>query len=279
MKRLQTTLRINIFASLLLLCALQGYSQPVQRYFDVILCLDDRLAEADQIERDVKLIRQVYDKFRKSAHRGKWYVNATDAFRVLAVPQHGMSDSVLYYSRELQIDLSHIPYQERKRAVNAFAGQLDERLEKLYALAYRGSEKSAYNGANIWRFFNGPYGDEMSAHGDRRAEIFILTDGYIDFEVEEPRLSSGRKSNHTDFVHKYCQHTDWQAKLCSEDAGILHAQIDLNKASVQVLEMNSKCESYYEGAVLKQIWQDWLVTLGASEIRTMLRTTSVPTLY
>lgn len=249
-------------------------SKPVS--YDIIVCLDDRIAQPEQVKRDKAIILAAFQEFKKLVRQKRFYIKSNDQFRVLICPQNGNDPELLHLAKSLHIDMSQLKVQEKRVKMDDFEANLPERLESIYKLAYRGPQKEMYNGANIWRYFNGKYQDEL--HAGKETKIIILTDGYIDFERDELKLTVEGKTNCTDFVHKLGNNPQWDSILENEGKGLIPCQLDLSSATVFILELEPKGNGYFVGSILKAVWVKWLSAMGASTIRTLQRTTSLPDL-
>lgn len=252
--------------------SIQAQHSPL--VYDIIVCLDDRITVDNQINRDKEIIKIIFNDFRKLVKQTRFYINSNDAFRILIAPQAGTSNEIYGMSRILTIDLARLGIAQKRAKMDEFEENLDERINELYQLADKGSQKSNYNGTNIWRYFNGNYQAELRSSATQK--VFILTDGYIDFENEELSVEINGKTNHTKFVSELMNNPNWPNHFSSENLGIIPCNIDLSSTEIYVLEVNPKSGGYFEGEILEKVWLDWLTEMGSQKVKVIQRTSSIP---
>jgi len=233
----------------------EGYSQHESTTYTVVVNLDDRLTEAGQVDRDKDIIKLVFSKFKNDAKR-KYFIKSKDHFRVLFSPQSG-SKPYYQYEERLSINLNNFHMAKKRKAVENFEQELSNILDQVYNEAYKGQDKSLYHGADLWRFFNDDLGFILQKTKTSREKVFILSDGYIDFESEGSSIQIGNQFTNTSFINSLKSYDEPFEKIESEGWGLIPLDVKLSKCEIAFMEMNPKSDYLFETRLLSTVWENW----------------------
>ena len=173
----------------------------------------------------------------------------------------------------MTLDLPQIKRADRVRVMEEFKKTLRIKLDSLYAAAYKGDDSKNYQGSNLWQFFNETLASLTNDEVNTR--LVVITDGYFDFEENNPRLTKGHRSTTTNFLTKLREQANWQDEIKSKGYGILPVNQQFKNLAVCVSEIRTKDENNLnETEMLRFIWNDWLTGNGIAPgcCRTILHT-------
>lgn len=200
-------------------------------------------------------------------------MKSKDRFQICIAPQRNLLFDRDIESEKLTFDFSKIKIAERVGKLNEFRNSLRTKLDEFYTKAYVGDNARNYQGSNLWQFFN-DYLPLMTSK-NYKTNLFVLTDGYFDFEDGNPKLSIGSKSTSTNFIAQIRSNDDWKEAIENKGYGISPISGQLVNVSVCVAGIRSKNENNLsEPEMLQFIWLRWLKELGINEKRckTLLHT-------
>jgi len=241
------------------------------RSYDIVVNLDDRILNDNQAERDIELIKDAFREWEANVKK-QFYILSNDCFRVLVTDQKSTPASVENLVSELQIDLRKVGNPQKRIEVDRFASALENRLNKLYKLAYVSDYKSDYSGANIWKYLNSMYSDEIKNSNEYHTHLIILTDGYIDFEGKQVSYNKDKKYSNTFFLSEI-RTLDWKNELST--TGLLPCVIDLSNTTVSIYEITPKVAFPFELQIIKSLYDNWFKSMDAKKVITRGRTNNV----
>jgi hypothetical protein len=229
-------------------------SSKAQNYL-ILIDLSDRLLAVNQAEQDIAVVKSVFKRFTDDVSK-KLFVNSNDKFAVHLLFQEKPLLNYDSLNNQLLIDLSSLPIQNRKRAFEKFAKQLDTLLQEVYSQAGRGKSHVDYQGVDIWRYFNESLQYSLLENADNH--LIILTDGYFDFE--SGKRSYYRKKNRfaSSVFYNKLSGTNWMELAEEKDYGLIPVKKPFAKTNVMVAGINPKTELLTEVDKLTYFWDKWL---------------------
>ncbi len=232
----------------------QAQSSKNENYI-VLLDLSDRLLTVDQTNRDKRLIQDVFARF-EGIVRQKFIINSSDCFKVVIAPQQGGIITETY-ENELYISMAEFNIQQKRKQLETFKANLPKVLDKLYADATKGRRLSRdFKGTDIWKYFNDfLVNDVINTHQNK---LFVLTDGYFDFESNRFVGQLGNRTTDSRVLNKLRNDSDWEKKLHSVNEGLIPVKKNFSKLSVCLLEIKPKFQNLNEQDLLVAVWQKWL---------------------
>ncbi|MER0439757.1 hypothetical protein [Emticicia sp. W12TSBA100-4] len=237
-----------------LMIVAQAQSAKNENYI-VLLDLSDRLLTVDQTNRDKRLIQDVFARF-EGIVRQKFIINSNDCFKVVVAPQQGGIITETY-ENELYISMAEFNIQQKRKQLEAFKANLPKVLDKLYADATKGRKSSKdFSGTDIWKYFNDfLVNDVINTHQNK---LFVLTDGYFDFESNRFVGQLGNRTTDSRVLNKLRNDSDWEKKLHSINEGLIPVKKNFGKLSVCLLEVKPKFQNLNEQDLLVAVWRKWL---------------------
>jgi hypothetical protein len=123
------------------------------------------------------------------------------------------------------------------------------------------NNSTSYAGADIWKYFNEDLQDDLEK--DAQNTLFIITDGYMDFESLQGRASrNNRYTSCTQIINNLKKAPDWNSRFKEGDYGLLPVNKRFPNLKVIVLELNPKDDWTGEYNLLTTIWSKWFNEMG-----------------
>jgi hypothetical protein len=235
----------------------------------VLLDLSDRLIDQGQAERDIELVKAVFDMFDQAVRRNL-VINSRDKFQVLIAPQKGIPYNCSEFEDALFIDMGGMNAGIKKNTLVEFRMNLTPVLTELYRKARIGSRTSDYPGTGLWQFFNESLG--FHAGNGYENKLVLLTDGYFDLEDYSRQLSSDNRYPTTSFLANIRGKNDWKTILEKEDLGLLPINKQFSGVEVLVAEVNPKYDFQYESDMLVFVWKKWCHEMKIPVTEVLLKT-------
>lgn len=235
----------------------------------VLLDLSDRLISPGQSERDIEIVKTVFDEFNANV-RKNLVINSRDKFQVIIAPQKDVPYNSSGYENAMFIDMGSLNSGVKLKELVEFEKHLKNILQELYSKAYLGSATSSYPGTGIWQFFNENLEYLTSKGYDNR--LIVLTDGYFDLEDYSKQISEGRRYPTTSFLSTVRNKSDWKKIIESNDLGLIPVKKEFSDVKVFVAEINPKYDFQYESDMLVYIWKKWCVEMKISMTDVMVKT-------
>jgi hypothetical protein len=237
--------------------------------FIVLLDLSDRLITKGQSERDIEIIKTVFEEFNASVRRNL-VINSRDKFQVIIAPQKGVPYNSGDYENEMFIDMGSLNSGIKLNKLVEFEKSLNNILLELYSKAYLGSATSSYPGTDIWQFFNKNL--EFLVGKDYDNKLVVITDGYFDLEDYSRQLPEGKRFPTTSFLSSARNKTDWKKIIESNDLGLIPVKKEFSDVKVFVAEINPKYDFQYESDMLIYVWKKWCREMKINVTEVLVKT-------
>jgi len=232
----------------------------VQNYI-ILIDLSDRLLADNQAGQDIAVIKSAFKRFTNDVSKNL-FVNSNDKFAVHLLYQE---KPVLNYdslNNQLAIDLSLLPLQSKKRALQQFADKLDTLLQVVYSQACSGKSHADYQGVDIWRFFNESLQYSLIDSADNH--LIILTDGYFDFEHGRREYYRKKHRYASSVFYSKLKGANWKEIVEEMDYGLIPVIKPFSKTTVLVAGINPKNTMLTEVDKLTYFWDKWLNEMNFS---------------
>jgi len=239
---------------------------PPKDNYIVLLDLSDRILEDNQqqVAKDLTVIKNIYGFFKSNLNKkdpAHLYYTLNDKLKVLIAPQKSTPRKLYESSDLLRIDLSAEQPEKRSRLVQESEKKFNTILPDVYRQALVSKRTSDYAGADIWKYFNEDLTDDLDK--DAQNTLFIITDGYLDFEKTEDRPNlNNRFTSCAQIINNLKTHADWSTRFDSEDYGLMSVTKKFTRLRVVLLQMNPSQEWPEEYPLLTKIWSKWFKEMG-----------------
>ncbi len=234
---------------------------PPKDNYIILLDLSDRILENDQqqISKDLTVIKNIYGFFKSNLNKkdpSHLYYALNDKLKVLIAPQKSTPGKLYEASGLLRVDLSTEQPEKRSRLVQESEKKFNTVLPDVYRQALVSKHTSGYAGADIWKYFNEDLADDLDK--DAHNTLFIITDGYLDFEKTEDRPNlNNRFTSCAQIINTLKTHADWSSRFDNEDYGLMSVTKKFPNLRVVLLQMNPSQEWPEEYPLLTKIWSKW----------------------
>ncbi len=262
------TIRTITLVFLCLCLMQQGMAQANKHSFIVLLDLSDRLLQSNQAARDEAIVASIFQAFENQAKK-KHYIYAKDIFKVVIAPQEGGIDEQVF-TQDLYLDLGKLKLSEKRKAIEQLKSRLPSLVHQLYqqATAHKTQEKH-FQGADLWRYFN----DYLS--NDVRTEtfnhLFILTDGYFDFESNRYVGQQGNRTTDSRMIARLRKLPNWENVLASPNEGLIAIHKKFPALSVSIIEVSPKSKILREQDIILALWRKWLNEMDIQQVQFFIR--------
>jgi hypothetical protein len=235
----------------------------------VLLDLSDRLICQGQANRDIEIIKSVFEEYNSQVRRNL-VINSHDKFQVIVAPQKGIKYNTEDYENALFIDMGSIGAGTRINKLIEFSNCLPVKLKELYSVANLGVKTSEYPGAGIWEFFN----ENLQYLADDSYEnyLVVITDGYFDLEDYGNQLPIVNRFPTTSFLSIVRNNVSWKKNLEDKDMGLLPINKDFKDLKVIVSELSPKYDFQYEADMLTYVWTKWCKEMNISGFKAITKT-------
>lgn len=223
----------------------------------LLLDLSDRIKLPGQANRDMEIIRAIKDKFIQACKDDHILLSRNQfSLRIAAQKNNPLGLEETWFEDSLSLDLGAWDETERRPMLDAFNRNFDARLLKLYEKASTFPDEKMYQGADLWGYFRDELPIDISAHNNTC--LYLLTDGYLDFEDPGNRKQQQNRYTDSDFLRRYRQQ-GWESMWEKNNEGILPTPCaHTEKLSLQILELYPKNEWQDEYPLLCAMWQKWM---------------------
>jgi hypothetical protein len=222
--------------------------------YSVLLDLSDRLVNKDQSQKDIAAIQLIFAKFKADAAKDL-YIGSRNIFQVRIIPQRYPVIDVSKFEGLLTLNLNTITVNQKAKAIVDFEKQLISNCNALYKTATVGNNPSDYFGVDIWAYLN-----DNSRSLTKVADVnnlYIITDGYFDFESSSHVLNKGNRYTNTQFMNSL-KGLDWQQNARIKNMGLVPIKLS-NNCSYTVVGIRSKSPNDpMEISKLKYFWSLWI---------------------
>ena len=265
---MKTNLFSAIIISLFIVSCSTGKSSTAtdkqSENYIVLLDLSDRLLNDKQAEQDIELIYHIFEQY-ESIVRNNLIINSKDKFRIVMAPQEKMAINRSLSESMFYLDMSKIQIAEKRNELEKFKKDLKGNLNNLYAEAMRNKTKTSdFQGADIWKYFNDYLSGDIEQENKNR--LFILSDGYFDFESASVKKNMGGKSTSSAFLSLVRGKTNWQKLIENKGYGIIPVNKQFDSLSVCLMEIYPKYANLDETDMIQFVWKQWLCEMNIKEI-------------
>ncbi len=241
---------------------------PKDNYM-VLLDMSDRLLSNNQSQpaKDVAVVKTLLSAFKTNIDKKdptRLYYTVKDKLKILLSPQKSTPAALYESVGNLRIDFEAEDPYKRAPALDSLKIAFDQELPALYKKAMFSNKAADYTGADIWKYFNEDLEDDLVKDGQNT--LFILTDGYMDFEsVQDRPKQKNRFTSCRQIIDDLRGYPDWSAKFDAEDYGLMTVGKKFSNLRVVVLEMNPSQNWNGEYGLLTKIWSKWFKEMGIEQ--------------
>ncbi|MGB8194924.1 MAG: hypothetical protein WCF67_23515 [Chitinophagaceae bacterium] len=238
---------------------------PVDNYI-VLLDLSDRILynNQQQVGKDLSVLNTIQAMFRaniNSKDPTHLYYAVNDKLKVLIAPQKTTPRKLYDDAGQLRIELSSEEAMKKAAAVDQSEKTFKTVLPELYKQAIISNNNADYVGADIWKYFDEDLSGDLEK--DARNTLFIITDGYLDFEKSEERQVQGNRfTSCAQLINSLKAYPDWNTKFEAGDYGLMPVGKKFSNLKVVLLEINPKQDWNGEYKLLTRIWSKWFSEMG-----------------
>ena len=266
MRVIMKTFKIINITNLSLACILfangctkqvEGPEQINPKNFVILLDLSDRITKEGVMETDKEIITEIFNLFVNQV-RTNITINSRDKFKLRMLPQSSNAYSLVKYENHLSIDMESINIANKNIKIKEIEGKLDKSLEKLYKIAFKGSDKKDYSGTDIWKYFNEQLENDLEQNCENF--VIVITDGYFDFEDHSHTLNKYNLYTSSIF-YKYLAGSNWKQKAEKYGYGLMPCSFNAEFSTI-VVGLNPKTNSLIELEKIQYFWIMWMNQSG-----------------
>jgi len=234
---------------------------PPRDNYIVLLDLSDRILANDQqqVAKDLTVIRNIFGLFKSNLNKkdpSHLYYALNDKLKILIAPQKTTPGKLYEESGLLRVDISAELPERKSKLVQESEKTFNTILPDVYRQALVSKHTSGYAGADIWKYFNEDLADDLDK--DAQNTLFIITDGYMDFEKSEDRPAlNNRYTSCAKIINNLKTWPDWNTRFDKSDYGLLPVGKKFPHLRVVLLQMNPTQEWPGEYPLLTKIWGKW----------------------
>ena len=234
---------------------------PPKDNYIILLDLSDRILANDQqqVSKDLTVIRNLYGLFKSNLNKkdpSHLYYGLNDKLKILIAPQKTTPGKLYEQAGLLRVDLSSELPEKKSKVIQEADKTFNTILPDVYRQALVSKHTSGYTGADIWKYFNEDLSDDLDK--DAQNTLFILTDGYMDFERTEDRPTLNKRySSCAQIINQLKNYSDWSSRFEKEDYGLMPVSKKFSKLKVVLLQIDPNLEWPGEYPLLTKIWSKW----------------------
>ncbi|WP_207510862.1 hypothetical protein [Longitalea luteola] len=242
-----------------------GSAPPKDNYI-VLLDLSDRILHNNQqqVPKDIQVIQSIYAAFKSRLNAKdptRLYFTVNDKLKLMVAPQRTTASEVYDMAGNLRLTLASAQPEEKAKLLEQTEKNFNTYLPQIYKKAVISNNSTAYAGADIWKYFNEDLQDDLEK--DAQNTLFIITDGYMDFESLQGRTSrNNRYASCAQIINNLKKAPDWNSRFKEGDYGLLPVNKRFPNLKVVVLELNPKDDWTGEYNLLTTIWSKWFTEMG-----------------
>lgn len=242
-----------------------GAAPPKDNYI-MLLDLSDRILanNQQQVPKDIQVIQSIYAAFRSKLNAKdptRLYFSVNDKLKLMVAPQRTTANDVYDMAGDLRVSLASAQPEQKAKMLEETEKKFNTELPQLYRRAVVSNNSTSYAGADIWKYFNEDLQDDLEK--DAQNTLFILTDGYMDFESLSGRAShNNRYTSCSQIINNLKKAPDWNSRFKEGDYGLLPVNKRFPNLKVIVLELNPKDDWTGEYNLLTTIWSKWFTEMG-----------------
>jgi hypothetical protein len=242
-----------------------GASPPKDNYI-MLLDLSDRILanNQQQVPKDIQVVQSIYAAFKSKLNAKdptRLYFSVNDKLKLMVAPQRTTASDVYNMAGEMRVSLAAAQPEEKAKMLEETEKKFTTVLPQLYRRAVISNNSTSYAGADIWKYFNEDLQDDLEK--DAQNTLFIITDGYMDFESLSGRASrNNRYTSCSQIINNLKKAPDWNSRFKEGDYGLLPVNKRFPNLKVIVLELNPKDDWTGEYNLLTTIWSKWFNEMG-----------------
>ena len=244
---------------------------PPKDNYIVLLDLSDRILKDNQhqVAKDLTIIKTIYALFKSNLNRkdpSHLYYALNDKLKVLIAPQKTTPGKLYEEAGLLRVELSSEQPEKKAKLVDETEKTFIMVLPDVYRQALVSKNSSGYTGADIWKYFNEDLADDLDK--DAQNTLFIVTDGYLDFEKTEERpVLNNRFTSCARIINSLKNYPDWNLRFEKENYGLMPVSKKFPKLKVVLLQINPRQEWPGEYTLLTRIWGKWFTEMSIDSFR------------
>lgn len=237
----------------------------------VLLDLSDRILynNQQQVSKDLTVIKSIYEVFKTRMEvkdPTRLYYTVNDKLKVLIAPQRTTPRNLYDMVGNLRIELATEKPEKKAAAIDTTEKIFNTLLPEIYKQAVISNNSNDYTGADIWKYFSEDLDDDLEKSSNNT--LFIITDGYMDFEKSEQRPpQNNRFTSCAQIISALKKYPDWNLKFNEGDYGLLPVGKKFSNLQVVLLEINAKANWGDEYSLLTKIWGKWFAEMGINSYR------------
>ena len=242
-----------------------GSAPPKDNYI-VLLDLSDRILynNQQQVPKDIQVVQSIYAAFKSKLNAKdptRLYFTVNDKLKLMVAPQRTTASDVYDMAGNLRLALAAAQPEQKAKMLEETEKNFNTLLPQIYKKAVISNNSTSYAGADIWKYFNEDLQDDLEK--DAQNTLFIVTDGYMDFESLNGRASrNNRYTSCAQIINNLKKAPDWNSRFKEGDYGLLPVNKRFPNLKVIVLELNPKDDWTGEYNLLTTIWSKWFNEMG-----------------
>jgi hypothetical protein len=239
---------------------------PPKDNYIVLLDLSDRILfnNQQQVSKDLTVVSSIYEVFKagiKTKDPTRLYYTVNDKLKVLIAPQKTTPKQLYEMVGGLRVELGNEPPDKKAAALDSLEKAINTQLPLIYKQAVISNNSAAYSGADIWRYFDEDLLGDLEK--DANNTLFIITDGYMNFENTEQRMArDNRFTSCAQVINALKKYPDWNTRFDSANYGLLPTEKNFANLKVVLLQINPKPDWSGEYSLLTKIWSKWFNEMG-----------------
>jgi hypothetical protein len=242
-----------------------GSAPPKDNYI-VLLDLSDRILynNQQQVPKDIQVVQSIYAAFKSKLNAKdptRLYFTVNDKLKLMVAPQRTTASDVYDMAGNLRLALAAAQPEQKAKMLEETEKNFNTLLPQIYKKAVISNNSTSYAGADIWKYFNEDLQDDLEK--DAQNTLFVITDGYMDFESLNGRASrNNRYTSCAQIINNLKKAPDWNSRFKEGDYGLLPVNKRFPNLKVIVLELNPKDDWTGEYNLLTTIWSKWFNEMG-----------------
>lgn len=239
---------------------------PPKDNYIILLDLSDRILSNNQqqVPKDIFVVQSIYKAFKSKLEAKdptRLFYTVSDKLKVMVAPQRNTIADIYNLAGDLRITLGSAQPEQKAHLIEETEKKFGTVLPEIYKKAVISNNSKDFPGADIWRYFNEDLADDLET--DATNTLFIITDGYLDFEPTELRPSeNNRFTSCSQIIKTLRDQPDWQSRFTQGDYGLMPVKKKFANLKVVLLEVNPKDDWPGEYTLLTDIWGKWLKEMG-----------------
>lgn len=239
---------------------------PPKDNYIILLDLSDRILNNNQqqVPKDIFVVQSIFKAFKSKLEAKdptRLFYTVSDKLKVMVAPQRNTIEDIYNLAGDLRITLASAQPEQKAHLIEETEKKFSSVLPEIYRKAVISNNSKDYPGADIWKYFNEDLAGDLEA--DATNTLFIITDGYLDFEPTELRpTENNRFTSCAQIIKNLKAQPDWHVRFESEDYGLLPVKKKFPNLKVVLLEIKPKDDWPGEYTLLTDIWGKWLKEMG-----------------